>query len=206
MHVMFGGTSVSSATEVVLPAPSQTIFWQSPGVCVAVGVPIATSVTPQTFCVHVVATHSLVLGGQSDGIVHAIPASVAAESVMFASLGIAESTGMFASLGVAESTGMFASLGVAESVGMFPSTGVLESTGTFASFAFASVGFASATFASTPFAASVPWPASLCATLESLPASGVMPVVVLSSPEQPEVAVAIETAAQAENEISAERS
>jgi hypothetical protein len=59
------GTSVSSATEVMLPAPSQTFFWQSPAVCWMVGVPAGILVNPQTPATQVRTLHSVSVPGQS---------------------------------------------------------------------------------------------------------------------------------------------
>jgi hypothetical protein len=59
------GKSVSSATLVVPPDPSQTAVWQSPAVCATSGAPAWVKSMPQTPFAQVRTWHSVSLPGQS---------------------------------------------------------------------------------------------------------------------------------------------
>src|SRR5262249_27660083 len=64
------GTSVSSLTVLVFPAPSHCTDLHSPPVCVASGVPSATGAVPHLPAMHVRSMHGLLGSGQSTGPLH----------------------------------------------------------------------------------------------------------------------------------------
>jgi hypothetical protein len=70
------GTSLSSTTEIRFPLPSQTLEWQSPGVCVALGVPYGAYWTPHFPEVQVRWEHSVSVPAQSVGTAQFPPVTV----------------------------------------------------------------------------------------------------------------------------------
>jgi hypothetical protein len=76
------GTSASSSIVTSPPVPSQTIRWQSPGTCVAVGVPYATKLMPQRSAEHVRDAQSVSAPGQPAGEVQGPPASGVPEELV----------------------------------------------------------------------------------------------------------------------------
>jgi hypothetical protein len=86
------GRSVASSTLVTPPEPLQTDFWQSPGDWFVVAVPMSTGSVPQRWLASQVrARHSLPVGGQSFGTLHATQPTVAAQTWLVAaqSIGVA---------------------------------------------------------------------------------------------------------------------
>src|SRR5262249_5886692 len=74
------GTSPFAGTDTMLPAPSHSLCWQSPGVCVPVGVPAAGSVAPKALPLHVRRWHSVSLPGHCAGELHATHAPAALQN------------------------------------------------------------------------------------------------------------------------------
>jgi hypothetical protein len=64
------GTSVLSAAEMMLPAPSHWFFWQSAGVCALVAVPAGASFAPQAPALHVRVWHSVSAPAHCDARLH----------------------------------------------------------------------------------------------------------------------------------------
>src|SRR6185503_13818883 len=65
------------------PAPSQTMIWQSLGVCFAIGMGVSTMTlaNPQVPLVHTVAVQSMLLCGQSAGVLHSTHCPAESQSV-----------------------------------------------------------------------------------------------------------------------------
>jgi hypothetical protein len=68
VHAPDGGVSLASATEMMLPAPSHTFRWQSPGVWAAVAVPSAACDVPQVLESHVLVAHSVSAPGHWEAV------------------------------------------------------------------------------------------------------------------------------------------
>jgi len=77
------GMLVASSTDVTLPLPLHTSFWQSPAVCEPFGsaVPAGTNTVPQTLAVHV-GVEQNVAAGQSATVLHWTQPSAALQTLV----------------------------------------------------------------------------------------------------------------------------